>query len=203
SGTDSTSTTGDELCYFGTTGNSGGADGPWLELYHQGAALQEGGVLRLECGFQGSYMFEVVPVLGGFTPLGKYVHFEVALDVEGHTEGPLGHFFYALPYDILVGCIEDPNYDDPSFFPTSFQMQVHDEVANLLALDGLPAHLHVGFTGDGMSVEIDLDLTISAAPDDSWAFCGYEDTGGTTTDGTTGGTDGTTTDGTTGGTTGP
>ena len=70
-------------------------------------------------------------------------------------------------------------------------------------LDGLPGHLHVGYSADGMSVEIDLDLTISAAPDDSWAFCGYEDTGGTTTDGTTGGTDGTTTDGTTGGTTGP
>ena len=188
-GTGTGATTGLELCHFGTTGDSTGGDAPWLELYHLGEPLLDGGVLHLVCGGQGIFMFEVTPFLGGFMPTEDYVHFEVALDIEGHNDGPEGHFYAATPYDILVGCVED-YYDFGG--ATSFQMVVFDEIANLTDLDGLPGHLHVGYSADGMSVEIDLDLTINTMPSEDWLFCGYEDTTGGTTDGTTGTSTGTT-----------
>ncbi|MEZ4381823.1 MAG: hypothetical protein R3A79_10755 [Nannocystaceae bacterium] len=175
---ETTGTTADELCYFDTSGGSAGADGPWIELYHGGYAehgprVDDGDPLAIVCGFQGAYMFEVSPVLGGFTPKGDYVYFDVWLDVEGHTEGFDGHFWGDDHLGILVGCIDDPYAEDPNLWPITFQILVHDEIDDVVALDGLPAHLHAAFEGDGMSVVVDYDLTLAAQPDATWEFCGY------------------------------
>ncbi|MEZ4448942.1 MAG: hypothetical protein R3B09_05620 [Nannocystaceae bacterium] len=182
-----TSTTGVELCNFGTTGDSMGSEQPWIELYNKGVRLADAGVLNLECGFQGSFMFEVVPYFGSFTPADEYVYFNLWLDVDGHNENPDGHFYSNSSAPILVGCGEETGYDGG--FANTFQMLLFDLVTDLAALDGLPAHLHVDFVGDGVPVVVDLDLTLSVTPTDEWQFCGYVDTDtdtGTDTDSTSG-----------------
>ena len=199
-------TTGFELCNFGTSGGSGGAPGPWLELYAYGELLVDGATLSLICGGQGTFMFEVRPKFGGFTPASEFVTFDVTLDIDGHA-GPTGHFSSTTP-EIFVACSDEP-YD---FYIDTFQMLVFDDLASIAELDGLPGHLRVSFTADGETITSDIDLTIDAAPSPNWEFCIYEDTFGsttdvttttdsTTTDATT--TDATTTDATTTGTTGP
>lgn len=186
-----TGTTGLELCHFGTTGNSTGSDQPWIELYNRGEALEAGGALQLECGFQGSFMFEVVPYFGGFTPTDEYVYFDLWLDVDGHNDNPDGHFYSNETAPIFVGCMEDTYYDGG--FAGTFQVLLFDRISDFAALDGLPAHLHLEFSGDGQPVVVDLDLVVSAAPTEDWQFCGY--VGDTDTDTDTGGS--------TSGTTGP
>ena len=69
--------------------------------------LVDGGALQLQCGGQGVFMFEVYPVFGGFTPTDDYVEFQVVLDIDGHNEGPTGHFYGESTHNILVGCIDD------------------------------------------------------------------------------------------------
>jgi hypothetical protein len=175
---ETTGTTGEELCYFGTSAGTAGVEGAWIELHHggyndHGALVEDGDALPIVCGFQGAYMFELTPVLGGFTPAGDYVYFDVWLDVEGHTEGFGGHFYGDDHLGILVGCIDDPYAEDPNLWPITFQVLVHDEIDDVLALNGLPAHFHAAFEGDGMSVVVDYDLTLAAQPDATWEFCGY------------------------------
>ena len=89
---------------------------------------------------------------------------------------------------IFVGCTEDTYYDGG--FANSFQIIIFDRISDFTALDGLPAHLHLDFVGDGVPVVVDLDLTLAATPDESWLFCGYVVDTDTDTD--TGSTSGTT-----------
>ena len=180
--TSTTSTTGLELCNFGTTNNSTGSDQPWIELRHRGEPLDPGGTLSLECGFQGSFMFEIVPTFGGFTPAEEYVYFDLWLDIDGHNDNPDGHFYSTGSAPIFVGCMEDTYYDGG--FASSFQLILFDRISDFAALDGLPAHFHLEFTGDGQPVVVDLDLTVAATPDEQWQFCGY--IGDTDTDSGTG-----------------
>jgi hypothetical protein len=87
-------------------GLSEGPAEPWFTLKQFGVELEQGSDLAVECGFQGSFMIEVDPDLGGFIPDSEYVTFKVTLDVEGFNSGPDGHFATG-DFDIFVGCCDE------------------------------------------------------------------------------------------------
>lgn len=166
------STTGDDTTAGSTTGEAfcglddRPADGPWIELQHLEAPLVDGADLAVECGFQGLYMFEIVPVFGGFTPQSDHVYFDYYLDIDGENDGPMGHYTLSQHYPIFVGCETEEH--DPL---RSFRIILEAAQADLELLDGRPAHFHVDMSAPGATVSADVDVVISAPVGQDWAFC--------------------------------
>ncbi|MCA9688498.1 MAG: hypothetical protein R3A51_05645 [Nannocystaceae bacterium] len=169
-----TETGGEEYCELGTTGGSSGAETPWIEVTNEGAPLMDGQTLRLQCGFQGFFMFEVHPYVGGFEPDMEYSDLEVALDIEGYNNDPDGHFWSRDSYGTFIGC-EDPDYSYSGSYTYTVQMIPDDELPDKTVLDGLPAHLEITLhTPDDQSASISAELVVQAVDDGSWEFClGY------------------------------
>ncbi len=168
-GTSTSGTTGAEICHFGGTGESGGSQSPWLEVYHGGMPLQDGLVFGLSCGFQGFYMFELDPYFGGFDLDDEFVSFAVTMDVEGYNLNPDGHFYSIADLTLYIGC---DIFDGQSYF---LPILPPDGIPDLLVLDGLPATVSVALhpDGGGDDVVVAAAVTLKVAPDDSWQICGY------------------------------
>jgi hypothetical protein len=167
-------TTGDDPA-TGTTGDPAFCNGwetpagaPYLVLHdREGAELVDGAVLPLECGPQGLFMFGLYPTFGGFTPPGDIIDFALVVDVDGFNDNPEGHFYSADPVGYWVSC--DPIVGAPTGVLPVFPL---DNLDDLTALDQRPASLRVVLrTGDG-EVEVDVDVVLAVAKDDSWGFCG-------------------------------
>ncbi len=171
--TTSDATTGDPTT-GGTTGEAAychgwdGAAGPaHLELHNGDVLLADGGVLNLECGGQGLYMFGLYPTFGGFLPTNDNVTFELTVDVPGHNTNPDGHFYSNVSVIYYVGCedliggvfgvvpILPPDNDDP------------------LTLGGLTADVEVRLHAGDEVVTVKFTATLAVDPNDpSFMFCG-------------------------------
>ena len=168
--TGETETAGAELCHFGGTGESGGSAAPWLELYHKGVPVTDGSTLGLECGFQGLFMLELVPYFGGFEPDDLIVSFSVTMDVEGFNLGPTGHFYDFEDVGFYIGC---DVFDGGSVY--ILPILPPDGISKMTDLDGASGSLTVTLHPDGGGPEVSISaaVTIQAAVDEMWAFCGY------------------------------
>ena len=144
------------------------ADGaPYLELYGlDGAQLVEGGTLSLECGPQGSFMFGLYPKFGGFTPASDQISFDIVVDVDGQNTNPEGHFYSTTAAGYYVGC-EDLIGGVFGVVPV-----IPPDNADVLALDGLAADVHVVMHTPAGDVVVDLGQTLAAIKRDTWEFCG-------------------------------
>jgi hypothetical protein len=160
---------GDQWC-----GLSEGPDEPWFELYQYGKQLGANDPLAVECGFQGFFMVELYPRLGGFVPTGDSVPFSVVLDVDGYNVGPNGHFA-ASSFNIYVACCEDTYYYGDCFYlTTSFILFPPDSISDLSVLHELPAQLTVTMTSPDGPIEQTLDVTMWALEEDQeWEFCDW------------------------------
>lgn len=148
-------------CGLGTTGDSGGSEAPWIEVYNGESALADGQAIELIFGGQGSCMFELQPYVGGFIPESDYSEIEVTLDIEGVAPGPGGHF-YSFTHSTFLGC-EDPDRALPGGadpYPSTIQMIV-DETA---LVDGNIGHIEFTLqTPDGRSAAVAADVTIKTS----------------------------------------
>lgn len=145
------------------------ADGaPYLVLHDRdGNELSPGGTLPLECGGQGQFMFGVYPTFGGFTPPGDIIDFKLVVDVDGFNNNPEGHFYSADPVGYYISC-------DPILGGVSGVLPVFpfDNLDDLTALDGKPAHVQVTLPAGDVPVVVDVDVVLAVVKDDSWGFCG-------------------------------
>lgn len=145
------------------------ADGaPYLVLHNRdGDELTPGSTLPIECGGQGQFMFGVYPTFGGFTPPGDIIDFKMVVDVEGFNNNPDGHFYSADPIGFWVSC-------DPVLGGVSGVLPVFpfDNLDDLTALNGKPAHLQVTVPAGDVPVVVEADVILSVVKDDSWGFCG-------------------------------
>lgn len=164
-GTETTATTGElEFCQ----GWQGPQGAPFLDLYDKNnTLLQDGGVLPIECGGQGLFMFGLYPEFGGFIPPGDILDVDLVVDVEGFNNNPEGHFYSAHPVGYYVACddIIGGVYGVIPIFPL-------DNLDDLTALDGKPAQVHVILPTGDEPLAVDLDVTLSVVKDDTWGFCG-------------------------------
>lgn len=157
-----------------TTGQAGfchgwqtAAGAPFLELYGlDDAPLVDGGTLTLECGPQGLFMFGLYPKFGGFTPADDQIQFDLVVDVAGQNTNPDGHFFSTVDLGYYVGC-EDLIGGVFGVVPV-----IPPDNADVPALDGLAADLHVTMKTPAGDVTLDFKQTLSAVKNDSWRFCG-------------------------------
>ncbi|MEZ4453592.1 MAG: hypothetical protein R3B09_29320 [Nannocystaceae bacterium] len=163
----STSTGGLELCHFGSTGDSGGSQSPWLEVYNHGIEVADGETVSLECGLQGLFMFALTPYFAGYTPDDEFADFTVVMDVEGYNLNPDGHFYSFDHVSFYMGCEQSDGgvgYIIPVIPP--------DTIADPSVLDGLPASITVTLHPDvGDDVTIAAMVTLAAKADSDWEFC--------------------------------
>ncbi len=170
SSSDSESESGeDQFCGLGGTGGSAGVEGPWLELYHGGAPVEDGVTLTLVCGGQGSWMFQLDPFVGGFVPEGDFVNLAVEMNVAEHNVAD-GHFFKRDAYPVLVGC-EEPNdgLDGGGGVPKDIiAVLPPDELLGVVhTLDGQSGDVTVTLTVDDVTIERAAQVTLSGpGPDD-------------------------------------
>ncbi|MCA9717750.1 MAG: hypothetical protein H6713_31400 [Myxococcales bacterium] len=166
----------EQFCKLGTTGDSTGSDAPWLEVINDGEPLADGQPLTLICGFQGSFMFEVRPYVGGYEPDSDYSDLDVTLEIAGYPEAPDGHLWQLNDYGTFIGCEDsDTDYSTYVTYTYTIQLLLDDEIPDKAVLDGVGATLTVVMnTPDQQTVEVSADLVISAVEDPMWEFCaGY------------------------------
>ncbi|WP_146157452.1 hypothetical protein [Enhygromyxa salina] len=155
-------------------GLSEGPSEPWFEVYQDQELLGDGSKLAVECGFQGFFMFETDPQLGGFIPDSEDVEFHVELDVEGYNVGASGHFAVG-DFNIYVACCEETyEYSYECYYlQTRFQLFPPDEIEDLSVIHDLPGTLTVTMEGPDGPVEQVLDVKMWAVEEgeNSWEFC--------------------------------
>ena len=140
---------------------------PWLELYdasHQ--PLATGGTLVLECGGQGSWMLPMFPEMGGWQLAEPSLTFSVEVVVEGFP-GPFGSFYVEPNYYYGLECFNGGDTFDGGFAHDCIAVLPPDTIANLAAMDGAAATVHVELPVDGgepLVMDL-LDMTISAPPE--------------------------------------
>ncbi len=158
-------------------GLSEGPEQPWFSLAQFGMPLEPGGELAVECGFQGFFMVEIRPTLGGFIPTSDSVNFEVTLDVEGYNQGPNGHFAVD-DFNIYVACCDDDepyNYDCYYLIKT-FQLFPPDSIDDLSVIHGAPAQLEVTMNTPQGPISQTLDVSMWAMElGDEWQFCSFDE----------------------------
>lgn len=166
-GSESGATTGEAPTTSGATtgapfgeycqGFDAAAPARFLELFDfQGEPLGEGATFPLECGGQGAWMFGLYPKLGGWDPQADVVTFTLTVDVDGFNSNPAGHFFsgevaYYIGCDPVIGGVIGVA---PVLPP--------DDLADLAALDGLPASVRVEVDAGGEALVFDAGMTLSA-----------------------------------------
>jgi len=168
--TTGTTTSGLEICHFGTTGGSGGSSDPWLEVAHHGTIVEDGIMLDLECGVQGLFMLELIPTFGGFEPDDLTVAIDMTVDVDGFNLNPDGHFYTIEELPFYIGCdVFDGGvgYILPVIPP--------DTIEDITELHGAEGQLSVTLypDGGGDPVTVDSTFTINVEVDEMWEFCGY------------------------------
>ncbi|MCA9659409.1 MAG: hypothetical protein KC486_13770 [Myxococcales bacterium] len=143
-------------------------EGPWMTATNLGEELVDGADLILECGFQGLYMFEIHPRIGGVSSSNDYLSLNWYLDIEGRNDGPAGHFAARDFEQIFIGCPSNGG-------PRTIQVILDGPLDAITPLDGLPARFYAELdTLDGPRT-IDVDLTIRLfGDDDNWSWCDHE-----------------------------
>lgn len=171
--TTTTDTTGEppEEEFCGLADN--GTDEPWFTVYERGMPLEPGGTIYIECGYQGLFMFELEPAIGGVIPEGDSIPFHVELDVEGGFNIGNGGHFASGDFDIFVGCCEDNYYDDCFYQTETFILFPPDAIANMEAFHGQQGTLQVTMTGPGAPIEQTIDVELWSVADESWEICNY------------------------------
>jgi len=170
-GTSVDSTTGAEALCNGWSER--GPETPWLELYDaSGRPLASGGTYSLLCGGQGSWMFPVYPEMGGWQLTDTSLLFSVEVVVEGFP-GPFGSFYVEPEYYYDLECLAETF--DGGFAHDCIAVLPPDDIADLAALDGAAATIHVSLMVDGDEpLVMDLvDMTISAPADLVAEGCGF------------------------------
>jgi hypothetical protein len=163
SGTGVDSTTGAEALCNGWSER--GPAMPWLELYDvMGQPLAAGGTVALTCGGQGSWMFPIFPEMGGWELAEPSLVFSVEVVVEGFP-GPFGSFYSEPEYYYGLQCFQDTF--DGGFAHDCIAVIPPDTIADLAALDGAAATVHIELAVDGGEpLVMDLaDMTLSAPAD--------------------------------------
>jgi hypothetical protein len=164
------STTGGPLLCNGW--GEGGPGEPWLELYDvTGQPLVSGGTYSLACGGQGSWMLPLYPHMGGWTLTEPMLVFSVEVVVEGFP-GPFGRFYEEPDYYYTLQCFDDI---DGGFVHSCIAVLPPDDIADLAALDGASATVHLELAVEGGApLVVDLvDMTISAPADVVVGGCGF------------------------------
>jgi len=161
SGDGTDSTTG-EPQYCGLADLEGGA---WFELSHHGEPFVADSALAMERGGQGSLMFLISTVQGGFTPPDTTIYYSVTIDVDGFA-GPTGHFFQNTMYGLYVGC----DQVDGGFLPSGIAVFPPDGV-DIHLLDGLPATVHIELLADD-NPTWDGEIVLEVPDDGSLDQCG-------------------------------
>jgi hypothetical protein len=143
----------------GDTGNSTGADSPWLELTQGDLPLTPGSSLELICGGQGGVMFLIEAWFGAFAPTAYSVPMTVSMDVPGFPVGPSGQFFLQegqldlnctadSPEGVLILILPPDSIEDP------YALQGASGTVNVtIETPEGPADFEVGIT---VSVPADL-----------------------------------------------
>jgi hypothetical protein len=151
-----------------------GPDEPWFTLRQAGTQLNNNSDLELECGFQGFFMIEIDPRLGGFVPSGDTVPFSVTLDVDGFNLGPNGHFATGS-FNIYVACCEPEEYEYDCYYnTTTFQLFPPDAIVDLSVIHEAPAQLSVTMNTPLGPVTQQLDVQMWALEQNmNWQYCGY------------------------------
>lgn len=170
-GTSADSTTGAEALCNGWSER--GPDMPWLELYDiEGQPLVSGGTYSLACGGQGSWMLPIFPHMGGWELPEPTLVFSVEVVVEGFP-GPFGSFYDEPAYYYGLECFEDTF--DGGFSHDCIAVLPPDDIADLAALDGAPATIHLELAVEGSEpLVVDLvDMTLSAPADVVAGGCGF------------------------------
>lgn len=134
------------------------APAPFLEFSTKdGQPFADAVTWPLECGGQGLWMFALYPSFGGWEPMDQIVFLDVVVDVDGHNTNPDGHFYSAEMTSYYIGCdVPDGGVVGmvPVFPP--------DTLADLSALDGLPATVHVVIDAGGQPLVFDAEATLQA-----------------------------------------
>lgn len=158
---------GDEWCHLSEE-NPGA---PWFSLSQFGEPLQSGGDLQVECGFQGFFMIEIDPTVGGFIPDSEHVPFHATLDVEGYNIGPNGHFAEGN-FGIFVGCCDDYYY---GYCYEGYTLRLYppDMIDDLSVIHGAPAVLTVTMTAGDEPIEQTFDVNMWAMDEGAWEYCEY------------------------------
>jgi hypothetical protein len=170
-GTSADSTTGAEALCNGWSER--GLATPWLELYDTtGQPLVSGGMYALECGGQGSWMFPIFPEMGGWELDEPLLIFSVEVVVDGFP-GPFGSFYQEPQYYYGLECFRDTF--DGGFAHACIAVPPPDDIADLAALDGATATIHIELAVDGGEpIVVDLtDMTLSAPADIVARGCGF------------------------------
>jgi hypothetical protein len=163
--TDTAEETGEEPEYCGIT-NSG--DAPWFDVRHDDFDLEDGATLRLECGPQGSFMFEFLVELGGFVPPTDTVPFAVTMLVDGFDVGPGNAFYTTQDYPVYIGCEE---FDGGLSSRNYIRIFPPDEIADLTEMNGADVTMSFIMKAAGQEIPFDLAGTVEAAEDETWGCC--------------------------------
>lgn len=137
------------------------ASEPFLDVkVMNGTPVGDGVVWPLECGGQGFWMFGLYPSLGGWDPGSDSVVFSITVDVEGFNNNPDGHFYSNTQEYYYIGCelLDGGVTGVIGVIPP-------DVIADLTALDGKPATLHIEISGGGQLLGVDATMTLSAPMD--------------------------------------
>lgn len=155
--------------------NPDGPDEPWFEVWEHGMPLEPDGTIYLECGAQGSFMFELEAELGNVIPPdGSHVPFHAELDVAGGFNiGPNGHFAVG-DFDLFVGCCDDLEYDYYCYYETTrLRLFPPDAIADMASLHEQTGTLTVTMTGPDGPVEQAIDVQLWAVDEGDWEWCNY------------------------------
>ena len=142
---------------------------PWFELYQFGEIVFDGDILQLQCGGQGTFMFELFPAFGGFVPESAYVGFRSVLDVEAFNLGPTG-FLADRDACVLAECCPLDGCGD-YYFVDYVQMWPSDLVGDMALLHQQPGIMTVTMYAPGGPIERSWEVELSAIPDMSWDVC--------------------------------
>ena len=160
----------------GFCGMEAGPSDPWIQLDQYGQVIDPNSNLELECGGQGSWMFRLNAVMGGFVPDAKLVVINATMDVEGYNIGPNGHFAEIPAQNWFLGCCPE-DYDDYAYY-CIYQQYITffppDPIDDLAVLDGLPATITVTTTTNEGDAVAEVDVTLWAVYEPDWELCLYE-----------------------------
>jgi hypothetical protein len=138
------------------------APAPFLELtVKDGKPFTDGVVWPLECGDQGLWMFALYAKFGGWEPMQEYVGIDVTVDVEGYNTNPGGHFFSDESSSYYIG-------HSICTFPDSGILALvpvlpPDTLADLSALEGLEATVHLEIDTGGQPLVFDGSATLEVS----------------------------------------
>lgn len=156
--------TGDGVCHVAD------AESARFDVRHGGAPLPPtDAVLRVECGWQGSFMFYFPVEIYGLDTMGDgYVPFRVTLDIDGFNDiGANGHFA-SVVLDAYVGCRELEGGDAGQYLA----VVLPDAITDPHLLDSLAFALEITMApGSAGEHVVQSTGVVSVANEPGWGWC--------------------------------